>query len=94
MGKVFGVRLVHLGEVGHVGQEDVDLDDARDVGAGFGEDGLDAFAAGGRLLADGAGYEGAGFVGGDAARDVDVGAGDDGVGLRGRWLVGWVWWRD
>lgn len=87
MRKVLGVRLVHLGKVAHVGQEDVDLDHARHVGAGFGEDGFDVLAAGFGLRGDGAGDERAGRIGGDAARDEDVGAGDDGVGL-GRGVSG------
>ena len=81
MRKVLGVRLVHLGEVGHVGQEDVDLDHACDIRARLLENSLDALAARLRLLGNATGDKGAGLVGGDAARDVDVGARDDGVGL-------------
>lgn len=36
---VGAVDLVHLGKVGHVGEEDVDLDDVVEVGAGGLEDG-------------------------------------------------------
>lgn len=72
---------VHLCEVGHVGQEHVDLDDAGDVGAGGGEDGADVCDAGGGLGGDGARDEGARGVGGDAAGDEEVGACADGVGL-------------
>jgi hypothetical protein len=79
--KVLSVDAVHLGEVRHVGEEDVDFYDALDADAGRGEDRLDVVDAGFGLVCDGACDEVAVFVGGDAAGDVDVGAGDDGVGL-------------
>lgn len=84
MRKVLRVRLVHLRKVLHVGEEDVYFDDAREVGAGFGEDRFNALAAGGGLRRDAPCDEGPRGVGGDAAGDVDVGAGDYGVGLEGR----------
>ena len=40
MGEPLGVLDVDVGEEGHVGQEDVDLDDLLDAGAGSREHGL------------------------------------------------------
>lgn len=85
MGKVLLEDAVHLGEVRHVVQEHVHLDDLVDGRAGFLQDGQDVLAALRGLVRDAAGDQGAGFVGGDLARDVDVGAGD--YGLRLGWGV-------
>ena len=70
-------------EVGHVGDEDVDLDDLVDAGAGLLQHGLEVLAALGRLLLDGARDEVAVLVGGDLAGAVDGAGGLDGVGVGG-----------
>lgn len=90
MRKVLLVDAVHLPKVGHVVQEDVALDDARDVAAGRRQDGLDVLAALGRLVGDAAFGEVAVLVGGDLAGDVDGWAGDDGLGLEGGLVVVYV----
>lgn len=54
MHKELLIGSVHFGEIGHVCQEDVDLDDLGDVGAGSGQDCVDIVAAGLSELADGA----------------------------------------
>jgi hypothetical protein len=79
--KVLAVDTVHLRKVGHVGEEDVDFDDALDANASLREDGLDVVNAGLGLIGDGTRDEVSLLVRGDAARDVDVGAGDDGMRL-------------
>ena len=81
MGEPLRVLGVDVGEEGHVGQEDVDLDDLLDAGAGVGEDGLQVLDAGRRLLADGALDEVPLRVGGDLAGAVDGRRGLDGVRL-------------
>ena len=81
MGEPLGVLGVDVGEEGHVGQEDVDLDDLLDAGAGGGEDRLQVFDAGRRLLADGALNEVPLRVRGDLPRAVDGRRGLDGVRL-------------
>lgn len=81
MGKVLLVRAVHLAEVGHVVEEDIDLDDARDVAAGFGEDGNDVLAAHLGLVGDATLNEVSILVGGDLAGDVDGRACNDGLAL-------------
>lgn len=68
-------------EVGHVGDEDVHLDDLLDAGAGGGEHGLQVLDAGGRLLLDGALDQVTLGVAGDLARAVDGRRSLDGVGL-------------
>lgn len=87
------IGSVHLGKVGHIGQEDVHLDDLGHLGAGGGQDGLDVVAAGLSQVADVAGDEGAGGVGGDLAGDEDLAVGADGLGLGGGlvWLFGLDW---
>lgn len=72
------------GKVVHVGEEDVDLDDLLDAGAGRGEDGLQVLDARGRLLLDGALGQVAVDIPGDLAGAVDGGWGLDGVGLDSR----------
>lgn len=69
------------GKVGHVGQEDVDLDDLGNAGAGLGEDSLQVGNGGGSLLLDGALNQLASRIAGDRARAVDGGGGLDGLGL-------------
>jgi hypothetical protein len=87
------IGSVHLGKVGHIGQEDVHLDDLGHLGAGGGQDGLDVVAAGLSQVADVAGDEGAGGVGGDLAGDEDLAVGADGLGLGGGlvWFFGLDW---
>lgn len=81
MGEVLLEDAVHLGKVGHVVEEDVDLDDLLDRGVGFFQDGDDVLAALGGLVGDVALDQGASLVGGDLAGDEDIGTGDDGLGL-------------
>lgn len=76
-------HAVHLGEVCHVVEEDVDLDDVLDGCVGLLQDGDDVLAAQCCLVGDAALDQGAGLVGGDLAGDEDVGPGDDGLGLWG-----------
>lgn len=83
MHKELLIGSVHLGKVGHISQEDIDLDDLGHLGPGGAQDGLDVVAAGLGLLADGAGHQGAGGVGGDLARDEDCAVGADCLGLYG-----------
>lgn len=75
------IYAVHLSEVRHVVQKDIDLDDLCDVRAGFLEDGDDVIAAGGCFIGDGAFNEVALVVGRDLAGDVDLGSCDYGLGL-------------
>jgi hypothetical protein len=84
------IGSVHLRKVGHISQEDIDLDDLGHLRTGGGQNGLDVVAAGLGLLADGAGDKGAGGVGGDLARDEDCAVGADCLGLwwEGEVLVG------
>ena len=65
-------HAVHLGEMRHVVQENVHLDDFLDRRVGFLQDGQDVLAALGGLVGDVAFDQGAGFVGGDLAGDEDV----------------------
>ena len=69
------------GKVGHVGQEDVDLDHLLDRRAGLLEDGLEVADAGRRLLLDRALDQVALGVAGDLARAVDGAGRLDGLGL-------------
>lgn len=71
MGDPLLVLLVHVGEVGHVGQEDVDLDDLVDGRAGLLQNGLQVLQAQGGLLADGALGQGTGRVEVELPRAVD-----------------------
>lgn len=71
------------GEVGHVGDEDVDLDDLGDGGTGLLEDGLEVLDALAGELLDGARDDVAVDVGGDLARAVDCVGGFDCLGLGG-----------
>lgn len=89
------VGSIHLGEVSHIRQENVDLDDLGDVRARGAQDRGDVVAAGLGEFADVAGHQGAGGVGGDLAGDEDLAVGADGLGLyvkKGEILVGfWDW---
>lgn len=76
------VDAVHLGEVVHGGQEDVDLDNLADVGAGGGEHGLDVGDAALGQLADAAGQDLAAWRARDLPGAVDGGGGGDGLGVR------------
>lgn len=76
-----GVLLVHRGEVTHVGEEDVDLDDLLDGRASGGEDGLQVLEAECCLLTDGALEHVARGIQVDLTRAVDGRRGLDGVGL-------------
>lgn len=87
MRKVLLEDAVHLGEVRHVVQENIHLDDLLHGRVGFLQNGQDVLAALRSLVGDAAVDQGAGFVGGDLARDVDVGAGDYGLGLGWGMLV-------
>ena len=73
------------GEVGHVGQEGVDLDHLLDGRARLLEDSLEVGDAGSRLLLDGALNQVALGITGDLARAVDGAGRLDGLGLRS-WL--------
>jgi hypothetical protein len=75
------VLLVHLGKVGHVGQEDVDLDNLLHRGAGLLEHGFEVLEAQRRLLGNGALGQGALGVEVNLTRAVDCGRGLDRVGL-------------
>lgn len=68
-------------EVGHVGDEDVDLDDLLDAGAGGGQDSLEVADTGSGLLLDGALDQVALGITGDLAGAVDGSRCLDGVGL-------------
>ena len=78
------VGSVHLGEVVHGGDEDVDLDDALEGGAGGGENGREVLAALLGELADVVGSECEDLAcceGWDLAGAVDGGWGLDGLGV-------------
>ena len=81
MRKVLAIRLVHLLEVRHVIQEDVDLDHALDRAACLIQDRLDVLAALSCLFADVAFHELAVWCAWDLAGDEDGAAGDDGLRL-------------
>lgn len=83
MGEPLLVLGVHVGKVGHVGQENVDLDHTADVGAGGLEDALEVGDAGLGLVADGALDQRPVWVGRDLARAVDCRGRLDGLGLSG-----------
>jgi hypothetical protein len=87
MRKVLLVNAVHLSEVRHVVEEDVDLDDSLDSDTRLPQYPHDILAAHLRLIRNGALDQIALCVGGDLARDEDVGACDDGLGLEGCALV-------
>ena len=77
-----GVLGVHLSEVVHVAEEDVDLDDLGKAGAGLGEHGLEVLEAAVGLLGDGAGHKLAGLgVEGDGAAAEDKAASLDSLGV-------------
>ena len=76
------VLFVHLGEIGHIDQKHIDLDDPVEAGPGGREHGGEVGDAAAGFVGDGAGDEGAGGVGGDLARAVDCCWGADGLGLR------------
>lgn len=69
------------GEVGHVGQEDVDLDDLGNLRTSLLKDGLQVANASGSLLLDSALNEVALRVTRDLSRAVDGIGGLDGLGL-------------
>lgn len=72
MAKVLGVLLIHIRKVSHIGQEDGDLDNLCDVGAGGGEDCAHVLDAERGLFLEGSGFENLAFgVAGDAARRKD-----------------------
>jgi hypothetical protein len=73
--------MTTYGEVGHVGDEDIDLDDLLNGGTGLLENGLEVLDALSRQLLDGAGDDVAVDVGGDLARAVDCVGGLDGLGV-------------
>ena len=73
--------FTHL-EVGHVGQENIHLDDLLERRAGRDQDGLEALDASGRLFAGSAVDDVAILVPGDLARAVDGRGRLDGLGLR------------
>jgi hypothetical protein len=81
MRKVLLVDAVHLGKVGHVVEEDIDLDDPRHLHPRLRKYPHDILAAHLRLIRNAALDQIALCVGGDLARDEDVGACDDGLGL-------------
>jgi hypothetical protein len=72
---------VHLSEVCHVVEEDIDLDDLLNGCVGLLQDGNDVLAALCGLVGDATLDQGAGLVGGDLAGDEDLRTGDDGLGL-------------
>lgn len=74
-------RACPHGEVGHVGQEGIDLDHLLDGRAGLLEDSLEVGNASGSLLLDGALDQVALGIAGNLARAVDGGGGLDGLGL-------------
>lgn len=76
-------HAVHFGEVCHIVQEHVDLDDLLDGCVGLLQDRDDVLAALCGLIRDAALDQSAGLVGGDLAGNEDLGAGDDGLGLGG-----------
>lgn len=78
-------RVTTYDEVGHVGDEDVHLDDLLDAGAGGGEHGLQVLDTGGRLLLNGALNQVTLGIAGDLAGAVNGRRGLDGVGLQRRW---------
>lgn len=86
VGKPLLILSIHLGEVGHVGDENANFDDLVHGATGGFEDGLEVLAALGRLGGDGAVDEVAGGVGGDLARAPDLAGSLDGlaVGAGGR----------
>ena len=88
MSKVLLEDAIHLGEMCHIVEENVDLDDLLDRSIGFLQNGNDVLAALCCLIGDAALDQSAGLVGRDLARDENLGAGDDGLGL---WcgLAGW-----
>lgn len=72
---------VHLSEVCHVVEEDIDLDNLLNRCVGLLQDGDDVFATLCGLVGDAALDQGAGLVGGDLAGDEDLRTGDDSLGL-------------
>lgn len=74
-------ELISYRKVGHVGDEDVDLDNLLDAGTSSCENSLQVLDAGGSLLLDGTLNQVALDITRDLARAVDGGRGLDGVGL-------------
>lgn len=81
MGEELLIGSVHLGEVGHISEEDVDLDDLVNTGPGSVQNGLDVIAAGLCLFADVALDEVAGSISGNLAGDEELAVGTDSLGL-------------
>ncbi len=81
MGEPLLILLVHVGEEGHVSQEDVDLDDSLNRRTGGNENGLQVRDAGRRLLTNSALHKVATRVTGNLAGAVDGSGGFDGVRL-------------
>ena len=75
------VRSETYGKVGHVGDEDINLDNLLNRRAGLLQDGLQVLDAGGGLLLDRTFDEIALYVTGDLAGAVDGGLSLDGLGL-------------
>jgi hypothetical protein len=94
VGEELLISSVHLGEVGHISEEDIDLDNLVDAGPGSVNNGLDIVAAGLCLFADVALDEVAGSVSGDLAGDEELAVGTDGLGLKtfdeGSIAVSWI----
>ena len=81
MRKVLPIRLIHLLEMRHIVQEDVNLDDALDGATRLIQDRLDVLAALRCLVADVAFDQLAVGCTGDLTGDEDCAAGDDSLGL-------------
>jgi len=87
-GEVLLVHAVHAGKVGHVGQENVDLDDLVERAFGGLEDCSKVRENGFGLLLDRTGDNRPGLVGGDLARHKDEAVGPDRLGLCGcQWVM-------
>lgn len=81
VGEVLLVHAVHLGEVCHVVEEDVDLDDPVHGNTRLGENTLDVLTAHLGLVCDAALDQVALGIGGDLTGDEDIGACNDGLCL-------------
>lgn len=73
-------------KMGHIREEDVDLDNLGQIRPSSLDDSLHVLAALGREFADGAGQEGALRGEGDLARAVNCRRGLDGLGLKERFV--------
>lgn len=81
VGEELLIGSVHLGEVGHISEEDVDLEDLVNTGPGSVQNGLDVIAAGLCLFADVALDEVAGSISGNLAGDEELAVGTDSLGV-------------